>query len=347
MANPVLVECPKDEWTPVASSLTIGEIHVVDTQARYFYTYRVAGDPAPTDDGEEGVLFLESVKIPDIRAIDMYVYCKVQAGKVRTDKPQQQMSFTEDSLNIHDADIHDAIFLHFIAQETGISTTVAVAADKNDYQLTVADPAGWAVGNHFDLNFGTVHEHIYRQITDITGSVFDLDSRLDNNFPIGSILDQAEFGFNVVGTMANPQIFSVPVRPIDVLHITAVHFAFVHKAAADDTKFAGIPPLDNGLVLRVNRNNGESYQTLLNWKVNSEIKLDAGSQEVVYNQAAPAGDYGTAITFDLKHIAESIIRLDGANNDTVEILVQDDLFEAGDMVDAKAKLIGHFEGTAI
>ncbi len=94
MANPVLVDCPQDEWTKVADGVAAGMLHPLgrtDTTSRkipkYYQTYRVAGDPKPDDttDLGEAVLFTASVNIQSASAIDVYVICVSAPGKVRVD----------------------------------------------------------------------------------------------------------------------------------------------------------------------------------------------------------------------------------------------------------------------
>lgn len=84
MANPVVVACPEGAWTKVASGVTSGLIHVLKTDATYVQTYRVASDPAPTD-LTDAVEFQGSLEIAAAAAIDVYVWCKTNAGSVRVD----------------------------------------------------------------------------------------------------------------------------------------------------------------------------------------------------------------------------------------------------------------------
>ena len=87
MANPTIVNCAADTWVKVATNVTNGQIHVKDTSPRYLSTYRVTGDPAPTDDADSVQLFASTPYsyISSTVAIDVYVKAIGEAGKVRVD----------------------------------------------------------------------------------------------------------------------------------------------------------------------------------------------------------------------------------------------------------------------
>tara|TARA_B110000211_G_C14081437_1_gene554696 strand:- start:120 stop:434 length:315 start_codon:yes stop_codon:yes gene_type:complete len=55
MANPFKVVCPAGVWVRVAQSLTAGVIFFKRKNVLYLYTYRIAGDPAPTDATDDDI----------------------------------------------------------------------------------------------------------------------------------------------------------------------------------------------------------------------------------------------------------------------------------------------------
>jgi hypothetical protein len=88
MADPVLVACPEDAWTLVASNVTSGQIWNKKTDARYYQTYRDTGQPAPTDltDAVNAFDGTENNEIISAAAgIDVYLYCEGDDGLVRVD----------------------------------------------------------------------------------------------------------------------------------------------------------------------------------------------------------------------------------------------------------------------
>jgi len=89
MANPVVIECPVDVWTKIATSVMTGGIHkLLFTSGKYLQTYRETGDPAPTDNEDAAELFETDSTFEAISSaifIDVYVKPVSAAGKVRVD----------------------------------------------------------------------------------------------------------------------------------------------------------------------------------------------------------------------------------------------------------------------
>ena len=100
MANPVAITIEREwEWVKIATSITIGSIHLINEMPCYFRTYRLTGEAAP-DNPTPGTVPDEAVEIfvdeteESIRAnelIDVYLFCKLtslkntQNGKVVVD----------------------------------------------------------------------------------------------------------------------------------------------------------------------------------------------------------------------------------------------------------------------
>ena len=89
MANPVIINCPANEWVKIATNVVSGQIHKkTEAPQEYLYTYRETGDPEPTDKEEGVLLFIGNVVseiIKNSSGIDIYIYPVTSAGKVRVD----------------------------------------------------------------------------------------------------------------------------------------------------------------------------------------------------------------------------------------------------------------------
>ncbi len=82
MANPILVPCPVDEWTKVATGVKKGQVEIKITTADYIKTYKDTTDPAPTG-LSIGTPFHElPAEIESSVEIDVYVYCLKRDGLV-------------------------------------------------------------------------------------------------------------------------------------------------------------------------------------------------------------------------------------------------------------------------
>lgn len=88
--QPIPVVCPADEWTKVATDVTAGSINRMSKKPNlYLQTWRATGEAAPTDDSE-GIPIFQIVgdnKIEAVAAIDVYIWPRGAAGKVRRDVP--------------------------------------------------------------------------------------------------------------------------------------------------------------------------------------------------------------------------------------------------------------------
>lgn len=83
MSNPIIVACPKNVWTKVATAVKAGVIYTKITGPDvYYHTYRLTGDPAPTV-VDEGDRFVEKAIISSDVDIDVYIYAQVKDGSVR------------------------------------------------------------------------------------------------------------------------------------------------------------------------------------------------------------------------------------------------------------------------
>lgn len=89
MADPVLTACTANAWTKVATNVTAGQIHIIDTSpvGQYLQTYRDTGGAAPAGTpGDEAVLIADkSIPIAAPAGIDVYIYARGGAGRVRVD----------------------------------------------------------------------------------------------------------------------------------------------------------------------------------------------------------------------------------------------------------------------
>lgn len=83
MANPVIHTVPVKEWYKIATDINSGNIQKAtknETNNQIFYqTYRLTGDPAPTEQNEGVRMFADdpvSEDIASIEQIDVYVWAE-------------------------------------------------------------------------------------------------------------------------------------------------------------------------------------------------------------------------------------------------------------------------------
>lgn len=87
MANPVVVPCPADAWTKVATAITSATVKKLNVRPNiYLETYRVTGGAAPADKtGANPIDATGELNVASAVAIDIYIQPVGAAGSVRVD----------------------------------------------------------------------------------------------------------------------------------------------------------------------------------------------------------------------------------------------------------------------
>ena len=82
--DPTEIAVSADTWTIVATNVTAGQISILaPTSDDWYWTQRGTGGGAPTTEEPEVKIFFQSIIIDSSIAIDIYVYVKNTAGRVR------------------------------------------------------------------------------------------------------------------------------------------------------------------------------------------------------------------------------------------------------------------------
>lgn len=231
------------------------------------------------------------------------------------------------ALKVDTALVHKEGVNLFFFRETGVSSTLAVAASDGDTSITVASAVGFNTGDRLRLNSTIATGQPFLFITNIVGNVLTLDRPLIIDLDIGDAADIVTTSLNVNGTLALPVTFKIipPNGTLSLIwQLTRIIINMTDATAMDDGKFGGITGgLTNGVVLRVVKGSGE-IQELTNWKKNGDLALDMYDVTYVDDTLGPAGLYGLRGRWTFTK-AEFIVELDGLNGDYFELLVQDDL----------------------
>lgn len=88
MPNPVFTDLTKDVFTKVATNVTTGQVHKINTTPVYVQTYKLTGEGAPANTRALGVPMFEQAiteLISSSAAIDVYIMPVGVAGRIRVD----------------------------------------------------------------------------------------------------------------------------------------------------------------------------------------------------------------------------------------------------------------------
>lgn len=242
------------------------------------------------------------------------------------------------ALDVHDADIHSAMFNEYFHQHTGVNTTLALDASAEDVEVEFTSVAGFAIGNYLQLENGVV-EPTFPRITDITGTTVTLDRPLNYDFLAAtSTVIQILIDMNITGTLAAPKIFNLVPDNLEHWHIVSFILSATFPTAAADDLFGDLTALTNGCVLRGYNGTTGQYRTFTNWKTNADIKLDM--YDLPYTDKAGGTNHGMNGNGDIKNRTGAVPKLDATKGDRLELLIQDDL---SSLVTFRLKGQGHIE----
>ena len=248
---------------------------------------------------------------------------RILAASELTEEVEGVASF-RNALKVDTALVHKEGVNLFFFRETGVGSTIAVAASDGDTSITVADATGFTVGNRLRLTSTIATGQPFLIITNIAANLITLDRPLVVDLDIGDTADIVDTQLNANGSLASPVIYKIK-PPNGVLslvwQLTRLLINITDGTAMDDGKFGGISALTNGVVLRVVKGDG-TIQELTNWKTNGDMALDM--YDVTYTDKGPAGDNGLRARWTFTK-AEFIVELNGAAGDEFELLVQDAL----------------------
>ena len=82
--DPIEKAIPADEWTKIATNVKTGSVSILNpTNDDWYWTQRATGEAAPTTEEPEVKLEFQTSIISETVEVDIYVYVKNKAGRVR------------------------------------------------------------------------------------------------------------------------------------------------------------------------------------------------------------------------------------------------------------------------
>lgn len=243
------------------------------------------------------------------------------------------------ALDIHDADVHNVPVNEYFSRPLGVNSTLTVAANAGDTQVTVLNGAVFSVGD-FLGSVAFPSESIFKQITAIAGNVITLDAPIDNSYPVGAQIDTFQIDMNVLGTLASPVSFKFNPAVGQTWHIVRFLFSMTHGTNGDLGLFGNLPALTNGAVLRGYDGATNTYRTFMNVKTNADLKNNMYDVDFD-SRSGGGGTYGTSGRGSIKIGTGAVPVLNADNGDFFEILIQDDLTALDSF---RTKVQGHIEG---
>lgn len=230
----------------------------------------------------------------------------------------------------------DTIPLNLYLTENLANITIIVNTSLNDKTVDINSPILPTTDMLICLK---EDKHFYQGeiigVASLGGSNYrlTLSAPLDFNFSTAGGCSLRNNNLAVDGSVT-PHYFTVsPSRLNDEWHINKIIFHIEDNLVMDSGKFGGISELNNGIVLRyingINKN-------LLTIESNGDFEEHGAT--IKYNDKAPAGVYSLIATKIFNGQDNAGVTLHLTPNDTLEIIVQDDLTGLNHM---HSVVIGH------
>lgn len=205
-------------------------------------------------------------------------------------------------------------------------TTLATAVEKFTYFLDVASITGISVGSYLIMFTATTNKFYKGSVVAIVGNVLEMDTQLDSDFPIGSIINIGITNMNVNGAVT-PQIFGVrglatPENIAITFDITRIIITCLATSAVDLSKFGDLTKLTRGIALR--KRNGNTINI---FTAKSNVELEGLTLDwkpfAATNPAQGQDGFSCRLTFAGQDKLGIVQRL--APGEDLEMIIQDNL----------------------
>lgn len=226
-------------------------------------------------------------------------------------------------MNMQNDDIFTHPFSQYFNRPTGVQTTLSADLSSGSTAISIASATGFVVGQNISIK-NTHEETTFPRITAITGTLIALDRPIDMPFTTGDLVavvntNMAQSG----GTLEAPLSYKIIPRPNQSWDLKTLILSMTHNSAGSMDLFGNLAPLTNGVVIRAYSGRSGGFFTFTNWKANQDIKDDI--YQVTFDERAPSTSYGTSGKGELEGNTGAIPRINGADGDYMEILIQDNL----------------------
>lgn len=210
----------------------------------------------------------------------------------------------------------DAVDL-YLCQLNG-TTNPTFDIDANDTLITVDDSSAAVIGDCINIREGT--KYFQSIVTDINDSIITIQSPCDNDFTTDAIVCFGEWNLATAnGADSSLSFFSCP-PPNARYDIYSITISFEDNAIMYESTFGGIAALTKGIVCRIV--DGYNKQLFL---VTNNAGFHEYGFDTFYPEKVPSGTYAFWARKNFKELNGVSLRIDGANNDRIEVIVSDDL----------------------
>ncbi len=228
-------------------------------------------------------------------------------------------------LNVHVADSHFApLNIHF-KKDSGTSETLGssgAAAGVTQFDVAAGQGGTFSADDFITITEGTTQEFDVLKIISVSTDTLVVDRPLEDTYTSAAIVEITNIDVTVDGS-STPVTFSIDPPSNETWHITAILFQFEDGPQPGIELFSGIAELTTGIVIRAETSIRNINLVVL--RNNGDMKHHFSPIEVEFIQKVGGGDWATSANWRLKDLTDAIIELDGSREDTLKLIINDNL----------------------
>lgn len=229
-----------------------------------------------------------------------------------------------DALDVMLQDQHSPIIDLYFTEHDGVSLTITEDSTLDDTSITVEDTTGVLTDGSHAINISEDGYIFQAVVLSKTATSVTFNAPLDYAFTSEALVNVSPWDMTVDGSVT-PKIFSIAPPAGVSWDITRIFISMTSSDVMDDTLFGPLPALSHGVVMRVQNHKSKNICVVSTNGGFAERCVDA-----VYPTKVPSGTYAfRAIrSFAGQENNGVTIRLSGALQDSLQIIIYDDLTDA-------------------
>jgi len=200
--------------------------------------------------------------------------------------------------------------------------TLASNAVVNSRTITAVAGHGIVDGNIIEI--AENNTFLICRVVDVATNVITLDQPVNYPYTTSAFSYKSSDNLLVNGSI-DSVVFSLKPNLLQAGDITRIKFELIAGSSMDFATFGALDALTNGVVVRINRGDG-TYFNLFNVKTNGDIIAQSSDYSFLIPKTGSAEfGFSSQVTWAGQQNHGVAIRVDGALNESLEIVVQDDL----------------------
>jgi hypothetical protein len=217
----------------------------------------------------------------------------------------------------------DLLDVPFLKERT--QAVLAQDVTAGDTVINLEAGHGATAGEILEMAESGTTIFIQARVLDVNVNAITIDQPANQDYAIANtIIVLSSDDMLVSGSLASPQIFSILPLQNQAGDMVRIILDIRGPGGMDFSKFGSDAALTNGCVLRVKKADG-TFKNIFNWKNNGEFINRAFDFDFLVNTGNNQRAFVARRTFGGQGKNGVVIRLEGSNNEELQILIQDEL----------------------